>query len=61
MLETICQLYLNDGTGAFNLLVGTPFIQTSVGTVDFADFDNDNDMDVLVTGSVAGQTFAAHI
>ena len=59
--ETICQLYLNDGTGAFNLLVGTPFIQTAVGTVDFADFDNDNDMDVLVSGSVAGQTFAAHI
>ena len=57
----ICQLYLNDGTGAFNLLVGTPFIQTAVGTVDFADFDNDNDMDVLVTGAVGGQTFAAHI
>ena len=57
----ICQLYLNDGTGAFNLLVGTPFIQTAAGTVDFADFDNDNDMDVLVTGSVGGQTFAAHI
>jgi len=57
----VCQLYLNDGTGAFNLLVGTPFIQTSIGTVDFADFDNDNDMDVLVTGSVGGQTFAAHI
>ncbi|MDC1197211.1 T9SS type A sorting domain-containing protein [Algibacter sp.] len=57
----ICQLYLNDGTGAFNLLVGTPFIQTALGTVDFADFDNDNDMDVLVTGSVGGQTFAAHI
>ena len=57
----VCQLYLNDGTGAFNLLVGTPFIQTAVGTVDFADFDNDNDMDVLVTGSVGGQTFAAHI
>jgi len=58
---TICQLYINNGTGAFNLLSGTPFIQTSVGTVDFADFDNDNDMDVLVTGSVGGQTFAAHI
>ena len=57
----VCQLYLNDGIGAFNLLVGTPFIQTSIGTVDFADFDNDNDMDVLVTGSVGGQTFAAHI
>jgi len=57
----ICQLYLNDGTGAFNLLVGTPFIQAAIGTVDFADFDNDNDMDVLITGAVGVGTFAAHI
>lgn len=57
----ICQLYLNDGTGAFDLLTGTPFIPTSIGTVDFADFDDDNDMDVLVTGAVGGETFAAHI
>ena len=57
-----CQLYLNDGTGAFNPLAGTPFIQTSAGTADFADFDNDNDMDILVTGAAdqAG-AFAAHI
>ena len=57
-----CQLYLNDGTGAFNLHAGTPFIQTSAGTADFADFDNDNDMDILVTGAAdqAG-AFAAHI
>ena len=58
---SICQIYLNDGTGAFDLLIGTPFMQTSIGTVDFADFDDDNDMDVLVTGSVVGETFAAHI
>ena len=56
-----CQLYLNDGTGAFNPLAGTPFIQTIAGTADFADFDNDNDMDILVTGSAGGPDFAAHI
>jgi hypothetical protein len=56
-----CQLYLNDGTGAFNLLAGIPFIQTSAGTADFADFDNDNDMDILVTGSAGHPNFAAHI
>ena len=56
-----CQLYLNDGTGAFNLHAGTPFIQTSAGTADFADFDNDNDMDILVTGAAGHPDFAAHI
>ena len=57
-----CQLYLNDGTGAFNPLAGTPFIQTIAGTADFADFDNDNDMDILVTGAAASAgAFAAHI
>jgi len=56
-----CQLYLNDGTGSFNLLEGTPFIQTVAGTADFADFDNDNDMDILVTGAAGHPDFAAHI
>ena len=57
-----CQLYLNDGTGAFNPLAGTPFIQTIAGTADFADFDNDNDMDILVTGAAdSAGAFAAHI
>ena len=58
--DNICHLYINDGTGSFNLLNGTPFITTSIGTVDFADFDNDNDMDILVTG-FGGAEFAAHI
>jgi len=59
--EYTCQLYLNDGTGSFSLLEGTPFIKTFAGTVDFADFDNDDDMDILVTGSAGGADFAAHI
>lgn len=59
--QNICNLYLNDGTGSFSLLAGTPFITSSIGTADFADFDNDNDMDILITGSVGGADFAAHI
>lgn len=59
--ENICHLYINDGSGAFSLLTGTSFITTQIGTADFADFDNDNDMDILVTGSVQGAEFAAHL
>ena len=59
--QNICELYLNDGTGSFSLLIGTPFLATQLGTVDFADFDNDNDLDVFVTGSLGGQDVAAHI
>jgi hypothetical protein len=46
----ISKLYLNDGTGSFTLLTGTPFAGASAGETDFADFDNDGDMDVLITG-----------
>jgi hypothetical protein len=59
--QNICELYLNDGTGSFSLLTGTPFLAAQLGTVDFADFDNDNDLDVFVTGSLGGQDVAAHI
>ena len=59
--QNICELYLNDSAGSFNLLTGTPFLAAQLGTVDFADFDNDNDLDVFVTGSLGGQDVAAHI
>ncbi len=59
--QNICELYLNDSAGSFNLLTGTPFLAAQLGTVDFADFDNDNDLDVFVTGSLGGQNAAAHI
>ena len=59
--QNICELYLNYGTGSFNLLTGTPFLAAQLGTVNFADFDNDNDLDVFVTGSLGGQDVAAHI
>ena len=59
--EYVCQLYLNDGSGVFSLETNTPFIASSIGTVDFADFDNDNDLDVFVTGATGGAGVAAHI
>lgn len=47
---SISKLFLNDGSGTFNLLAGTPFYGAQAGETDFADFDNDGDMDVLITG-----------
>ena len=57
----ISELYLNDGTGVFNLLPNTPFPNASLGTANFADFDYDGDMDILVTGSIVGAEFAGDI
>lgn len=53
--SSISSLYINNGSGAFSLVAGTPFVGTQVGTIDFADFDNDGDADVLVIG--AGSPF----
>ncbi|MGB1204574.1 MAG: FG-GAP repeat domain-containing protein [Chitinophagales bacterium] len=55
------ELYLNDGTGNFSFFPNTPFPITSLGTSDFADFDYDGDMDILVTGSIQGAEFAGAI
>ena len=49
----ISNLYINDGTGVFSLLAGTPFLGTQAGASDFADFDNDGDLDLLIIGASA--------
>ncbi|MEY3052827.1 MAG: hypothetical protein RLY31_2612 [Bacteroidota bacterium] len=43
-------LYLNDGTGAFVATANTFFTPVKSSTVSFFDFDDDNDLDVLLTG-----------
>ncbi len=48
--QAISKLYLNNGSGNFTLLSGTPFIEVSESAIAFADIDNDNDQDVLITG-----------
>ena len=57
----VSELYLNDGTGNFSLLPNTPFQPTFVGTSDFADFDYDGDMDILITGAVIGAESTSNI
>lgn len=47
-------LYLNDGNGSFSLLSSTPFTGSFAGVVRFADFDNDDDNDLLIIGSEQG-------
>lgn len=49
--ECIAKLYTNDGNGIFSELSGTPFTGVYLGSLAFADIDNDNDQDVLITGS----------
>lgn len=48
--DRIAHLYINEGAGTFVLASGTPFVGANACTVDFADFDNDGDMDVVISG-----------
>lgn len=48
--NSIIQLYKNDGFGNFSLVPGTSFVSIYQGDISFADIDNDNDFDVLITG-----------
>ena len=47
----IAKLYLNNGRGQFTEEIGTPFDAIEIGSIAFADIDNDNDQDILITGS----------
>jgi hypothetical protein len=48
------KLYVNNGNGVFTELLGTPFQGVMAGSVAFADVDNDNDQDLLITGFEGG-------
>ena len=48
--QKIAKLYINDGTGLFSELLETPFDGVTRSSVAFADIDDDNDQDVLITG-----------
>lgn len=50
----ITKLYANNGSGVFTEVTTTPFIGTEIGAVEFADFDNDGDKDIIVLGARIG-------
>ncbi len=48
--DGVTKLYLNNGLGSFTLAIGVPFDHVENSSIAFADVDNDNDQDVLITG-----------
>jgi hypothetical protein len=52
-LQTITQLFHNDGNGAFSL-VETPFAGFQSGNAAWGDYDGDGDPDLLLSGVVDG-------
>lgn len=49
--QKIVRLYINDGNGNYTLNTNTSFIGVYYGAITFADVDNDNDQDVLISGT----------
>ncbi len=53
LFDPYTRLYTNDGSGKFTEVINTPFRDVYSGDVVFADVDDDNDLDVFVSGSIA--------
>ena len=54
-------LYTNDGDGNFVEVTGTPFENVANSTISYADIDNDNDLDVLITGTTSSNQQSAKL
>lgn len=48
---TTARLYINNGSGSFTEVLGTPFAGVALSAIAFADVDGDKDQDVLITGT----------
>ncbi|MBN2616177.1 MAG: VCBS repeat-containing protein [Bacteroidales bacterium] len=57
----VMKLYRNDGNGRFTAVTNSHFIGLSGGSVAWADFDKDGDMDILATGKDASNQLATYI
>lgn len=57
--EFLATLYINDGNGNFTELQSTPFEGVELGSVDFADVNNNGNLDIMLTGeNLSGQNIS---
>lgn len=54
-------LYQNNGNAEMVLSVGSPFSGVYSGVVVAADYDNDNDLDVLISGAIANENTSSNL
>ena len=47
----LSRLYTNNGSGTFSFVPYTPFENVYKSAISIADIDNDNDMDILISGT----------
>jgi hypothetical protein len=47
-------IYKNNGNNTFTKLAGTSIIGTMYGSINWGDYDNDGDLDLLLTGEYGG-------
>ena len=57
----LTSLFLNDGSGNFSAVSNAPFQNVFGGDVKFLDVDNDNDLDVFITGKTSGGSLSSNL
>lgn len=60
-IARISEVYLNDGNAGFTLMSSETITGTTESSVGLADFDNDRDLDILISGIAAGGTLVTKI
>ena len=54
-------LYENDGSGNFTAMAQPALVNVYTGAAEFADVDNDGDMDLLITGNTSSSAATANL
>jgi hypothetical protein len=54
--DLLARLWRNDGTGNFTLVSDTGLIGFEDGSIDFGDYDNDGDFDLIITGRITNSS-----
>lgn len=54
-------LYLNDGEGNFTENLNNSFVAAREGDIRMFDFDNDGDLDIIISGLISSNNYALHL